>query len=120
MSPDASGESVYTRKGIIPIYRDESLTLRMKEEKFFVYILQSLKDFSFYVGQCDDLDYRVSKNNEGMSKYTASKMPWRLVYFEVFESRSEALKRERQIKNMKSKIYLQNLIANWKVVRVVE
>ncbi len=33
MSPDASGESVYTRKGIIPIYRDESLTLRMKEEK---------------------------------------------------------------------------------------
>jgi putative endonuclease len=70
----------------------------MKKEKFFVYILQSLKDFSFYVGQCDDLDCRVSKHNEGMSKYTASKKPWRLVYFEVYESRTEALKRERQIK----------------------
>jgi putative endonuclease len=92
----------------------------MKEEKFFVYILQSMKDFSFYVGQCADLDYRVSKHNEGMSKYTASKIPSRLVYFEVYESRTIALKRERQIKNMKSKIYLQNLIANWRVIRVVE
>jgi putative endonuclease len=92
----------------------------MKEEKFFVYILQSMKDFSFYVGQCDDLDWRVSKHNEGMSKYTASKRPWRLVYFEMYATRSEALKRERQIKKMKSKIYLENLISNWSVARVVE
>src|ERR1700733_3007231 len=113
MSPDASGESVYTRKGIIPMHRDESLTLRMKEEKFYVYIFQSLKDFSFYIGQCADLDCRMSKHNEGMSKYTASKRPWRLVYFEVYGSRSEALKREKQIKNMKSKIYIQGLIQNW-------
>ncbi|MEI9958790.1 MAG: GIY-YIG nuclease family protein [Ferruginibacter sp.] len=92
----------------------------MKEEKFFVYILQSMKDFSFYVGQCNDLDWRVSKHNEGMSRYTATKRPWRLVYFEMYNSRSEALKREKQIKNMKSKIYIQNLIQNWRCVRVVE
>jgi len=30
----------------------------VNEEKFFVYILQSVKDFSFYVGQCDDLEKR--------------------------------------------------------------
>ena len=92
----------------------------MKEEKFFVYILQSLKDFSFYVGQCNDLDWRVSKHNEGQSKYTASKRPWRLVYFEMYATRSESLKRERQIKKMKSKIYIQNLIQTWRHVRVVE
>jgi len=92
----------------------------MKKEKFFVYILQSMKDFSFYVGQCDDLDCRMSKHSEGMSKYTSSKRPWRLVYFEMYESRSEALKREKQIKNMKSKIYIQNLINNWRLARVVE
>ncbi|HET9057745.1 MAG TPA: GIY-YIG nuclease family protein, partial [Chitinophagaceae bacterium] len=50
-------------------------------KKFFVYILQSLKDFSFYVGQCDDLDYRMSKHMDGQSKYTSSKRPLRLVYF---------------------------------------
>jgi putative endonuclease len=85
-----------------------------------VYILQSLKDFSFYVGQCNDLDFRVSKHNEGMSKYTASKKPWRLVYFEMCNSRSDALKREKEIKKMKSKIYIEWLIQNWSIIRVVE
>ena len=79
-----------------------------------------MKDFSFYVGQCDDLDCRVSKHNEGMSKYSATKRPWRLVYFEMYESRGEAIKREHQIKKMKSKIYIQGLIQKWCVVRVVE
>jgi putative endonuclease len=73
----------------------------MKPERFYVYILQSLKDFSFYVGQCDDLDCRMSKHFDGMSKYTASKRPLRLIYFEVFRTRTEALKREKEIKKMK-------------------
>jgi putative endonuclease len=83
----------------------------MKQEKFFVYILQSMKDFSFYVGQSNDLDYRVSKHNDGFSKYTSSKMPWRLVYFEMFETRKEALQREKEIKRMKSNKYILQLIA---------
>jgi putative endonuclease len=92
----------------------------MVKEKYYVYILQSLKDFSFYIGQCQDLDCRMSKHFDGMSKYTASKRPWRLVYFEAYQSRREALKREKNIKMMKSKIYIESLIQNWKSVRVVE
>ena len=80
---------------------------------FFVYILQSLKDHSFYVGQYADLDHRMSKHSDGMSKYTASKRPLRLVYFELYPTRTEALKRETVIKKMKSKIYIQNLVKNW-------
>ena len=85
----------------------------MKQEKFYMYILQSLKDFSFYIGQCDDLDKRMSKHFDGMSKYTSSKRPWRLVYFEMFSGRSEALRREKGIKKMKSKRFIEGLIANW-------
>ncbi len=48
-----------------------------------------------------------------MSKYTASKRPLRLVYFEVYESRSAAIKREREIKGMKSRKYLEQLVKNW-------
>ena len=70
-----------------------------------------MKDFSFYVGQSNDLDYRVSKHNDGFSKYTSSKMPWRLVYFEMFETRKEALQREKEIKRMKSNKYILQLIA---------
>jgi putative endonuclease len=84
----------------------------MIEEKFFVYILQSLKDSSFYVGQCNDLDRRMSKHFDGMSRYTASKGPWRLVYFEMYADRSSALKREREIKAKKSRKYIELLIAS--------
>jgi putative endonuclease len=87
----------------------------MTAEKFFVYILQSLKDFSFYVGQCDDLDRRMSKHFDGMSKYTASKRPLKLVYFEMYESRTDAIKREREIKGKKSRGYIEQLIKNWMV-----
>ena len=87
----------------------------MKQEKFFVYILQSMKDFSFYVGQCDDLDYRLCKHNDGMSKYTSSKLPWRLVYFEMYGTRSEAIVREKEIKKMKSKKYILQLINAWRL-----
>jgi putative endonuclease len=68
---------------------------------------------SYYVGQCDDLDRRMSKHSDGMSKYTASKKPLRLKYFESFSSRSEALRREKAIKSMKSKIFIETLINNW-------
>ena len=86
----------------------------MQKEKFYVYVLQSLKDFSFYIGQCDDLDKRMSKHFDGFSKYTASKRPLRLVYFEVLNSRSEAIKREKAIKNQKSKKVIEQLIAVWR------
>jgi putative endonuclease len=82
--------------------------------KFYVYILQSLRDFSFYVGQCEDMDHRLSKHADGQSKYTASKLPVRLVYFEVFQSRSEAITREKEIKRKKSRKYILWLISEWK------
>jgi putative endonuclease len=82
---------------------------------YFVYILQSLKDYSYYVGQCDDLDRRMSKHFDGMSKYTASKRPLRLRYFEIVSSRGLALKRENEIKRKKSRHYIESLIKNWLV-----
>ncbi|NCI45599.1 GIY-YIG nuclease family protein [Sediminibacterium soli] len=82
------------------------------DKHFYVYILQSIKDFSYYIGQCDDLDRRMSKHFDGLSRYTASKRPWRLRYFEVYYSRTDALKRERQIKSMKSRRYIENLLVS--------
>jgi putative endonuclease len=80
-------------------------------EKFFVYILQSKKDFSFYIGQTNDLDVRISKDNDGFSKYTSSKIPWCLVYFEMYHTRTEALKQEKEIKSKKSRKYIEVLIS---------
>jgi len=82
-------------------------------ETYFVYILQSLKDGSFYVGECDDLDKRMPKHSDGMSKYSTSKRPLRLRYFELLPTRIKAIKREKEIKRKKSRKYLEHIINNW-------
>ena len=85
----------------------------MSSERFYTYILKSLKDASFYIGSCDDLDCRMSKHSDGWSKYTASRRPWRLKYFEAYATRKEAMKRERYLKALKDRAYLEHLINNW-------
>ena len=70
---------------------------------FFVYILQSKYDGSFYIGYTHNLDKRISQHNDGLSRYTSKKMPWRLVYFEMFNTNSLAIKRELQLKSWKNR-----------------
>ncbi len=54
----------------------------------------------------------MSKHFDGMSRYTSGKRPLILVHFEICETRSEAIRREREIKRMKSRIYIERLISN--------
>jgi len=79
---------------------------------FFVYILESLKDGSFYVGSTGNLEQRILRHNQGRSKYTKSKRPWKLVYFEKHPNRSAAVKREKQIKARKRRDYIRSLICS--------
>ncbi|MDP3697136.1 MAG: GIY-YIG nuclease family protein [Candidatus Taylorbacteria bacterium] len=68
---------------------------------FYVYILQSLKDGSYYVGQTKNLERRVFKHNSGASRFTKSRAPYKVVYGESLPDRTTAIKRERQIKSYK-------------------
>ena len=77
---------------------------------YFVYILQSLKDGSYYVGSTQDLDSRLERHNQGRSQYTKPKRPWQLVYSEEHPDRSSAVKRENQIKRRKDKEFIEALI----------
>ncbi len=49
---------------------------------FYVYMLQSEKDGSFYKGFTEDPSRRLQLHNEGFSQYTSNKVPWTLVYVE--------------------------------------
>jgi len=71
---------------------------------FVVYILQSEKDGSFYIGQTGDLPNRLKRHNQGLEKYTSRKVPWKLYWSKSVASRSEAVKLERKIKNLKSRL----------------
>jgi predicted GIY-YIG superfamily endonuclease len=77
---------------------------------YFVYTLQSLTDGTYYVGSTLNVNSRRERHNPGRSQYTKSKRPWQLVRFEEFSNKSDALKRENQIKRPKSKRFIQSFI----------
>ncbi len=64
-----------------------------------LYFLQSLKDEGFYIGCSEDPIKRLDKyHNRGKVKSTKSRAPFKLVYFEEYESKTEAYKREYFLK----------------------
>ncbi len=70
-------------------------------DKFYAYILFSPKFNKHYFGHTSNLSKRIRDHNEGLSNYTKKSMPWELIYFEEFNSRSEAIKREKFFKSYK-------------------
>ena len=79
--------------------------------KYYVYIIQSQKDGRYYIGYAADPFLRLERHNEGWSRSTKGYTPWKLIYTEEFETKSEALARERQLKSWKSRKALEDLIA---------
>lgn len=68
---------------------------------FYVYILKCSDD-SLYTGYTVDLEKRLNTHNKGKaSKYTRGRLPVQLVYYEELPTKSDALKREYEIKQMK-------------------
>ncbi len=66
---------------------------------FTVYILWSESMSRYYTGSCIDLAERLQRHNQCRNISTRSGVPWKVVYTEVFEKRSDALRRENQIKS---------------------
>lgn len=66
---------------------------------FYVYILESISKGTFYIGQTNNLGDRLRRHNNGMIKSSKSKKPYKLCYFEEFNTRSEAMFREYELKN---------------------
>jgi putative endonuclease len=72
----------------------------MNQKQYAVYILEC-RDRTYYTGYTDQLIKRLARHNgKRGAKYTRSRTPVRLMHYEVFDSKSEALKREYQIKQL--------------------
>ena len=68
--------------------------------KNFTYIVEC-SDHTLYTGWTNDLEKRIEAHNTGKgAKYTKTRRPVRLVYFETFATKEEAMSREYHIKSM--------------------
>lgn len=72
-------------------------------EMHYTYIVEC-RDKTLYTGWTTDLEKRIKAHNEGKgAKYTKSRAPVKLVYYEQYETKQEALKREYAIKQLTRK-----------------
>ncbi|WP_186754093.1 GIY-YIG nuclease family protein [Echinicola salinicaeni] len=77
----------------------------------FVYILFSNSANKFYIGHTESsIEERVKKHNSNHKGFTGKFNDWKIVYQEQFNNKKEALRREREIKNWKSRKKIIQLI----------
>lgn len=82
------------------ITREEPTEEKADEKRYFVYILECA-DHTLYTGYTTDLERRLRTHNAGKgAKYTKTRRPVRLVYYEDFPEKGQALSREAAIKNL--------------------
>ena len=85
----------------------------------YVYILRC-NDDSLYTGWTNNLEKRLKSHLSGKgAKYTKARLPVELVYYEVFEDKIEAMKREYQIKQLSRKEKLK-LIHSFKILSLAK
>lgn len=77
---------------------------------FFAYILFSKKLGKYYTGSAEIIDKRLKRHNNGQVKFISRGRPWILVYKEQFSTRSEAYKRERELKSYKGGVKFKKLL----------
>ena len=69
-------------------------------QKYYAYLVECA-DGTLYAGYTVDLAHRLATHNAGKgSKYTAARLPVRLVYWEAFETKNEAMTREYRLKRL--------------------
>lgn len=72
-------------------------------DRAYTYLLEC-SDGSFYCGWSNDLKKRLQKHNAGQAaKYTRARLPVKLIYFEEFDDKIKAMKREAEIKKYNRK-----------------
>ena len=85
---------------------------RVAKVMYYVYIIQSQLDGKLYKGFTSDVEKRIKAHNRGEVKSTRKRRPFKLIHQEVFQSKSEALKRERFLKNLAGGKTLKSILNN--------
>ena len=73
---------------------------------FYTYVLQSQKNYKWYIGYTSDLRKRFKQHNEGKSTYTKGRGPYKIMYYEACLNEDDARSRELYLKTGIGRRYL--------------
>ena len=65
---------------------------------YYVYVIQSTATYELYVGFTKDLKKRLVEHNTGKSFSTKNKGTWKLIYYESYRNKEDAITREKNLK----------------------
>ena len=77
---------------------------------FYVYVIQSQADGRFYKGMTSSLQERIDAHNSGYNTSTKYYRPWKLVYFEKFDTREQAREREKFLKSGQGRNFILSIL----------
>lgn len=98
-SEDDEGESSLTRSLLFSTVKVMNKTSDVLSPKYYVYLLLSLSDHKFYVGFTTDLKKRMEEHNRGYVTATKHRLPLKLIHYEYFINREDAIARETFLKS---------------------
>jgi putative endonuclease len=83
-------------------------------EMYRVYLLESINTNKWYIGYTPvDPIKRLVKHDRGDVKSTKAYMPWKLIYFETYLNRSDAVGREKFLKSGSGRNFLKRQLKNY-------
>ena len=77
---------------------------------YFVYIIESQKDGRYYIGQTGNLEGRIERHNKGRNLSTKAYVPWELRWWKEYDTRSEAIRVESELKKLKKREGIVNYV----------
>lgn len=74
---------------------------------FIVYVLYSAKYKKIYIGYSSNIEARIqSHNSDKNSGWTKNFRPWSIIHTEEFQSKSDAMNREKQLKSARGRKFI--------------
>lgn len=77
---------------------------------YCTYILKSKNHAVTYVGMTNDLQRRINEHNQGKSMFTRRYAPWKVIYVERFETKEQAISREKFYKSKLGRVQIKTML----------
>ncbi len=75
---------------------------------YYIYVIKSIQHDFYYKSHCENLEKRLSEHNKGSTISIKPYLPFEIVYFEIFNTREEAITREKYFKTAAGRRFLKN------------
>ncbi|MCL5407017.1 MAG: GIY-YIG nuclease family protein [Patescibacteria group bacterium] len=79
----------------------------------YVYVLQSLKNNSLYIGYTNNIKRRILEHNRQENLSTKAYAPWKLIFFEGYLEEKDAQRREKYLKTNQGSRLLKRMLKEY-------